>query len=98
MEGTAFTYLEHGPQEGEELLWSYDLESGERRLLCSAGALGSFTRGNRKALSGYRWCPDGRALLLPRKKELWRWDLSGKPERLLAQHDPQVPPQFSPDG
>ena len=107
--GSQFSYVVRkgsGDTEVSEL-WLEETASGKKKMVVSTPALAlpqepaPEKNGKREkaSLEGYRWSPDGRAVLVTGGDHLWLYDaVANRLERLTSDRDKEEFPSFSPDG
>ena len=107
--GSRFSYVVRkgsGDTEVSEL-WLEETASGKKKMVVSTPALAlpeepaPKKNGKREtaSLEGYRWSPDGRAVLVSGGDDLWLYDaVANRIERLTSDRDKEEFPSFSPDG
>jgi dipeptidyl-peptidase-4 len=107
--GSRFSYVVRegsGDKEVSEL-WLEETASGKKKMVVSTRALAlpeepaPEKNGKRvtASLEGYRWSPDGRAVLVTGGDDLWLYDaVASRIERLTRDRDKEEFPSFSPDG
>src|SRR6266498_368295 len=81
------------------VLWGYDVERREERVLFSPAAHRVSTNLAPLSLSSYQWSPSGDAILVASANDLW-WIpmVSGHTQRLTQDAAAEELPTFSPDG
>src|SRR6266496_309742 len=81
------------------VLWAYDVERREERVLFDPSAHRVSTNLAPLSLSSYQWSPRGDAILVAGANDLWWIPMaSGRPERLTQDAAAEELPTFSPDG
>jgi dipeptidyl-peptidase-4 len=107
--GSQFSYVVRKGSGDAEIseLWVEETASGKKKMVVSTPALAlpeepaPEKKGKRDSasLEGYRWSPDGRAILVSGADDLWLYDVvANRIERLTHDRDREEFPSFSPDG
>ncbi len=107
--GSRFSYVVRkgsGDAEVSEL-WVEETAGGKKRMVVSTPALAlpeepapeKKGKPETASLEGYRWSPDGRAVLVSGGDDLWLYDaVANSIKRLTSDRDKEEFPSFSPDG
>jgi dipeptidyl-peptidase-4 len=97
-----FTYCEFDPQNGQSLIWYYDLKSLKKSVILddsNIGDLGKSAASENFDVDSYILSPTGKELLLTSATGLFLYNLdTGKLQRLTQDPAAEAAPQFSPDG
>jgi dipeptidyl-peptidase-4 len=100
-DGEAVTGLEDETTDGGErnVLWLWEVPSGEKRALLRADDEVLEREGGAVSIKEYVWAPDSRRLLLPSGGDLYLYDVEdGSLSRLTETEAEEKDPKFSPDG
>ena len=111
-DGTRLSFVQRDEKGEKGELWYVDTETGEKKVLVSAGKLASLDpdvnkvknerekeRLTRYHVAAYLWAPDSKHLMFDSRGQLWIYDLGTQTAvQFTSASDPSGDPKFSPDG